>query len=521
MWSLPGFTHSPDRQLMSLAHRSWAILTGEASVGRRPGAPTIGLQRMSRRSSRPSCAQVAAHFRCSCGCRIPVVPRRGAGNREQFSVDNTGVTVPGARAAVARHRRAGGRVRAAFAFLGLLVALAIAASVPAVAEATLVSARAGELGAFSGGIQQVNGTLTAAGPAYGADGATFAATYSGMGTAGQASSTFNVQWRQGQSVAYGAVFYLPPNSHTAPTGQQALLTWDSLPDTSGRSEQAGVVIDYSVQRGIPGREHRQQRVRRPAGAGRTVPAPDRDVVRAPGPPAARRRIGGVQRRVPQRSAGRRLARHGAGWFRRLGTELDPGSALVTLSGALAAPGVYEIEHGMPLSELLEVAQVTDRVAGVLVGGYFGTWLTADVAREARLSAGHLREYGAALGAGVIVVLGADACPVAETARVAAWFAAESAGQCGPCVNGLDAIAATIHQLATGTASHNTWSDLERWSHDMRHRGACQHPDGAIRFITSALRAFEPEVRDHARRGPCDRCSGLPVLPAPVRAALRS
>ena len=216
-----------------------------------------------------------------------------------------------------------------------------------------------------------------------------------------------------------------------------------------------------------------------------------------------------------------IARHGAGWFRRLGTELDPGSALVTLSGAMAAPGVYEIEHGMPLSELLEVARVTDRVAGVLVGGYFGTWLTADVAREARLSAGHLREYGAALGAGVIVVLGADACPVAETARVAAWFAAESAGQCGPCVNGLDAIAATIHQLATGTASHNAWSDLERWSRDMHRRGACQHPDGAIRFITSALRTFEPELRDHAHRGPCDRCAGPPVLPSPVRAALRS
>src|SRR5262249_53754083 len=43
-----------------------------------------------------------------------------------------------------------------------------------------------------------------------------------------------------------------------------------------------------------------------------------------------------------------IARHGAGWFRQLGTELDPGSALVTLSGAVDAPGVYEIEHGMQL-----------------------------------------------------------------------------------------------------------------------------------------------------------------------------
>jgi hypothetical protein len=78
----------------------------------------------------------------------------------------------------------------------------------------------------------------------------------------------------------------------------------------------------------------------------------------------------------------------------------------------------------------------------------------------------------------------------------------------------------MHQVATGTASRSAWSDLERWARDMRRRGACQHPDGAIRFVGSALRAFEPELRDHARRGPCERCGGPPVLPAPIRARLR-
>ena len=215
-----------------------------------------------------------------------------------------------------------------------------------------------------------------------------------------------------------------------------------------------------------------------------------------------------------------LARHGADWFRQLGTPADPGSALVTVSGAVAGPGVYEIDQGMPLADLLEVTELTDRLAGVLVGGYFGTWLAPGIAQEVRLSGHDLREYGAALGAGVIVVLGADACPVAETVRIADWFAAESAGQCGPCVHGLDAIATTVQQLATGTASRSAWNDLDRWARDMRRRGACQHPDGAIRFIGSALRAFEPELRDHARRGPCERCAGPPVLPAPIRARPR-
>jgi len=215
-----------------------------------------------------------------------------------------------------------------------------------------------------------------------------------------------------------------------------------------------------------------------------------------------------------------IARHGADWFRELGTERDPGSALVTVSGAVAAPGVYEIERGMSLSELLDVVGVTDSVAGVLIGGYFGTWLPPDIAPDVRLSGEHLSDHGASLGAGVIAVVGAGACPVAEATRIADWFAAESAGQCGPCVNGLHAIADTVHQLATGTAARTACDDLERWAHDMRRRGACQHPDGAIRFITSALRVFEHELRDHARRGPCDRCAGPPVLPAPIHARLR-
>ena len=140
--------------------------------------------------------------------------------------------------------------------------------------------------------------------------------------------------------------------------------------------------------------------------------------------------------------------------------------------------------------------------------------------DVRLAGESLTDYGATLGAGVIVALGAEACPVAETTAVAEFFAAESAGQCGPCVNGLSAIAGTVRQLATGTAGHTALGDLDRWTRDLHRRGVCQHPDGAVRFISSALRTFEPEFRDHARRGPCDRCAGPAVLPAPIRARHR-
>ena len=68
----------------------------------------------------------------------------------------------------------------------------------------------------------------------------------------------------------------------------------------------------------------------------------------------------------------------------------------------------------------------------------------------------------------------------------ASYTAESAGQCGPCVFGLPALAsATADWLARGTASTGTVVDLRRWSGDIDRRGACRHPDGAVRLLRSA------------------------------------
>jgi NADH:ubiquinone oxidoreductase subunit F (NADH-binding) len=210
-----------------------------------------------------------------------------------------------------------------------------------------------------------------------------------------------------------------------------------------------------------------------------------------------------------------IARYGAGWFRELGTERDPGSALLTLSGAVAVPGVYEVEHGVPLADLLDRAEVTEELTAVLIGGYFGSWLPARVISRLRLSPGELAQDGASLGAGVIVGFGTSACPVAELTRVADYLSSESAGQCGPCVNGLDAIAQTLAEVATGTAGPSAGRDLDRWTTSLAGRGACQFPDGATRFVASGLRVFAEEFEDHRRHGRCDRCSAPAVLPVPM------
>ena len=207
-----------------------------------------------------------------------------------------------------------------------------------------------------------------------------------------------------------------------------------------------------------------------------------------------------------------IARHGARWFRSVGTPAEPGSMLVTIVGAVHRPGVYETEIGRPVSGVLELAGGPAASLGaLLVGGYFGTWLDPATAGPLPFSAAGLRAVGGSPGAGLVAALPADACGLAETARVARYLATESAGQCGPCVFGLDSIAGELEALAAGRRAD--LGLLRRWLGQVDGRGACHHPDGAVHMIRSALDVFDAEIARHARGWCCGtRPPGL--LPVP-------
>ena len=199
-----------------------------------------------------------------------------------------------------------------------------------------------------------------------------------------------------------------------------------------------------------------------------------------------------------------IARFGAVWFRELGTDDEPGSTLVTISGAVREPGVYEVELGSAFAALLEQAGADPGAHAYLVGGYFGTWLRGTEARGAAFSNAGLARFSALLGARAVVVLGRDACGVVETSRIARHLAEESAGQCGPCLHGLAAITDSLEQLARRTARASENDLLRRRLAQVVHRGACRHPDGAVALVASALRVFSDEFERHLRgRG----CSG--------------
>jgi len=188
-------------------------------------------------------------------------------------------------------------------------------------------------------------------------------------------------------------------------------------------------------------------------------------------------------------------------FATTGTSEEPGTSLVTVTGAVARPGVIEIPNGIPLPVLLDAVGAAD--GAVLVGGYHGAWI--DDPGQVVLSRPGLARAGGTFGAGSLTVLDAATCAVGEIARVARWLAGESMRQCGPCLFGLDGLADDVAALAAGDGRRV--QHLQRLLEITPGRGACAHPDGAVGFLRSSLRRFGTDVDQHLRVGGC----GRPVL----------
>ena len=209
-----------------------------------------------------------------------------------------------------------------------------------------------------------------------------------------------------------------------------------------------------------------------------------------------------------------IGRYGASWFRSAGTAAEPGTMLVTVLGAVREPCVREIAIGTPVGEILSMAGgEAAPLQALLIGGYFGRWADAAAAAAAPFSAAGLAPLEASVGAGLIAALPANTCGLAETARVARYLADESAGQCGPCLFGLDAVAGEVQRLAEGRTS--SLAILRRWLAQVNGRGACSHPDGAVRLVSSALTVFAAELDRHAQ-GWCCGSAKAAVLPIPPR-----
>jgi NADH:ubiquinone oxidoreductase subunit F (NADH-binding) len=193
-----------------------------------------------------------------------------------------------------------------------------------------------------------------------------------------------------------------------------------------------------------------------------------------------------------------LARIGPAAYAAAGTPTEPGTTLLTVTGAVARPAVVELPFGVTVADIAESTGAMASQA-VVVGGYHGAWLPPDP--RLRLSRDGLAAVGGTLGAGAVIFVGADTCALGELARVAQWLADQSARQCGPCAFGLPALAGDVRTLLAGTSGPDV---AARHAAMVTGRGACAHPDGAARFIRTGLAVLTDEIRAHQGGGSCGR-----------------
>ena len=166
-------------------------------------------------------------------------------------------------------------------------------------------------------------------------------------------------------------------------------------------------------------------------------------------------------------------------------EDDPrDTRLFCVSGHVARPGLYELELGTPLSELLELAGA-EPPKTVLLGGAAGSFLRPDQL-ELPLSFDGAREAGATLGSGVVIVYGMEADLVAAVLRIAEFFRDESCGQCVPCRVGTVRQEEALRRLAAGAPHADERETLAELAQVMRDASICGLGQTAANAIESAI-----------------------------------
>ena len=183
---------------------------------------------------------------------------------------------------------------------------------------------------------------------------------------------------------------------------------------------------------------------------------------------------------------------GGAAFATIGTEGSTGPKLFCISGQVARPGVYEVEFGVTLGELIELA---GGIAGgrslkaVLLGGAAGVFVGPE-ALDTPLTLEATRAIGATLGSGVVMVFDETADMAGTLRRIAQFFRDESCGQCVPCRIGTVRQEELLARLASGSrvrARDEELALLREIGQAMRDASICGLGQTASSAIESALR----------------------------------
>jgi NADH:ubiquinone oxidoreductase subunit F (NADH-binding) len=180
--------------------------------------------------------------------------------------------------------------------------------------------------------------------------------------------------------------------------------------------------------------------------------------------------------------------NGSSWFREMGTAQSKGTKVFSVSGDVAAPGVYELELGSTLSELVAGLASAKDIKMVQVGGASGRILPAE-ALDTPLS------YETVLGAGAVTVFNHTRDVIEVTYRNMEFMAEESCGRCTPCRDGSEAMLEILGRLVHGEGAGEDIGVLEDLSKVMLVSSLCGLGQSSPLPVLDSLKYFRKDFEN--------------------------
>jgi NADP-reducing hydrogenase subunit HndC len=202
---------------------------------------------------------------------------------------------------------------------------------------------------------------------------------------------------------------------------------------------------------------------------------------------------------------RHIILNGAEWFRGIGTESSPGTKVFALSGKVKNTGLVEVPMGTTLRELIfEIGGGIPNgkeFKAVQIGGPSGGCIPAEYL-DTPIDYESLRELGAIMGSGGMVVMDEDNCMVRLARFFLEFTASESCGTCIPCRVGLPAMLEILERITTGAGREDDLDKLERLGKTISTTSLCGLGQTAPNPVLSTVRYFRDEYEEHIREGRC-------------------
>jgi NADH:ubiquinone oxidoreductase subunit F (NADH-binding) len=209
----------------------------------------------------------------------------------------------------------------------------------------------------------------------------------------------------------------------------------------------------------------------------------------------------------------RIISEGAEWFKNLGTEKSPGTAVFALTGMVNRTGLIEVPMGITMREIIyDVGGGIPsgrKFKAVQTGGPLGGCLPEEHL-DTPVDFDSLRAAGAVMGSGGMIVADETTCMV-EFAKYFMQFACdESCGKCPPCRIGSTRMLEILERISAGEGKPEDLDEIGQLAQGMQQGSLCALGQLAPAPVLSTLRHFEDEYRAHIEEGRCPagKCRAL-------------